>query len=238
MVSCLGNLGELGTAASMYSIDYHESLPANGAGSPGIQLDSIPVSFVPKYWVEGREGGNFLDRNANSMVNERVSLLSPYIRERGSFRCPGDTFSLRIGGVLLGNPRNYALNAFVGWVGAPVNGQGDDSKFEIFEAASDVPQPDSIFSFGEIHPMSICQPFFGVQMQAAEGAYHVPGNYHGRFSNFAFLDGHIERHRWVSPEFNSPSYAGDLHKVHVTGVPGTASKPDMLWLSQHASVKK
>jgi prepilin-type processing-associated H-X9-DG protein len=140
--------------------------------------------------------------------------------------------------VSLANPRNFSLNAFVGWVGAPVNGQGDDSKFEIFEAASDVPQPDAIFSFAEVNPMSICQPFFGVQMHAAEGVYHVPGNYHGRFSNFAFLDGHIERHRWVNPHFNSPDFSGDYHKAHTAGVPGTASKPDMVWLSQHASVRK
>jgi len=217
VVSCLGNLNELGRAGALYSADFHESLPANGTGSPDIHLDSVPVSFVPKYWVEGREGGNFLDRTGNNLVNEKVSLLAPYIRERGVFRCPGDNFSIRYGGSRLVNPRNYALNAFVGWVGAPVNGQGDDSKFQIFEATSDAPQPDAIFTFGEIHPLSICHPFFGVQMQAAAGVYHVPGNYHGRFSNFGFLDGHI--------------------KAHVTGVPGTASKPDMLWLAQHASVR-
>ena len=86
--------------------------------------------------------------------------------------------------------------------------------------------------------MSICYPFFGVQMQASQGVYHVPGNYHGRFSNFTFLDGHVDRHRWVSASFNNPSYSGDYHKVHVTGVPDTASKPDMIWLSQHASVRR
>jgi prepilin-type N-terminal cleavage/methylation domain-containing protein len=238
VVTCMGNLKELSSAAGLYGGDFHEALPPNGTGDPQIKLQSVPVTFVPSFWVEGHEGGEILDMTADTMINERVSLLAPYLKAKGVFRCPGDSFSIRLGGRTLSNPRNYALNSSVGWVGKPFNGQGDASTFSVFYASTDIPDPSGIFTFGEIHPLSICQPFFGVHLMASLGAYHVPGGYHGRFTDFAFSDGHVEGHRWVNPSFNHPSFTGNFHNYHVEGVPGTDSRPDLQWLSQHASVKK
>jgi prepilin-type processing-associated H-X9-DG protein len=66
----------------------------------------------------------------------------------------------------------------------------------------------------------------------------VPGNYHGRSSNFSFADGHVESHRWIDARFNNPASTADHHNSHGGGFPGTGSRPDLQWLRDHATVRR
>jgi prepilin-type N-terminal cleavage/methylation domain-containing protein/prepilin-type processing-associated H-X9-DG protein len=241
-IACINNEKQLMTASMLYVSDNRDFWPPNGAGNATVNLTNPPANFVPKYWVEGRDGNNLVDASASSLVNPRVSLIAPYLPARGSFKCPGDRFTETVGGRRQTNPRSYGQNPWIGWADdAPYQtaALGDDRTYRVFRKTTDVIGPSDIFVHGEIHPRGVCRPFFGVHMAAnAGGAYHVPGNYHGRVSNFSFADGHTESHRWVSGNFNNPASNADHHDNHGNGYPGTGSRPDLQWLRDHTTVRR
>ena len=243
-VACLNNEKQLSLAALLYAADFQDYFPPNGLGDPAVNLANPAPSFVPRLWVEGRENSNLVPGAEEGLVNPKVSLIAPYIKVKASFRCPGDRYVVavasggfpRSGQQLLHNPRSYAMNSWVGWIDEPY-GAGDQGSTELYDnprKTSDVKQPTGIFLFGEIHPKSVCRPFFGVLMRGTTGVYHVPGNYHGKVSNFSFTDGHGEMHNWVDYKFANPNYTGDYHAAHA-GMPGTSSIPDTAWLREHTA---
>ncbi|MFM7103129.1 MAG: hypothetical protein ACKO3N_18415, partial [Verrucomicrobiota bacterium] len=210
------------------------------AGNPNVNLTNPPPNFVASYWAEGRDGNNLLEVTALGLINPRVSLIARYLPAKGSFKCPGDKFVERINGRSQGNPRSYGLNAWVGWADSQPygNGQGDNRLYVVVRRNSDARNPSGIFTFAEIHPQSVCRPFFGVNLTGNTGAYHVPGNYHGKVSNLAFVDGHVEGHKWVDGRFNDPKFAGDYHGAHQGGTPGTTSRPDHAWLRERTAFRR
>ena len=241
-ITCINNEKQLAIASMLYVSENRDFFPPNGAGDPNVNLTNPPANYVPKYWVEGRDGNNLVDASASGLINPRVSLLAPYLPARGSFKCPGDRYTEIVNGRKQSNPRTYGQNPWVNWADDAAYGTGslgDDRAYRNFRKTSDVISSGDVFLHGEIHPRGVCRPFFGVNMStSAGGAYHVPGNYHGRNSNFSFADGHAESHRWVSGTFNNPTSNVDHHSVHGSGFPGTASRPDLNWLSEHTTVRR
>lgn len=241
-IACINNEKQMMTAAMLYASDFRDFWPPNGQGNPTVNLTNPPANFVPKYWVEGRDGDNLVDASSAGLVNPRVSLLATYLPARGSFKCPGDRYTETVNGRRQSNPRSYGQNPWIGWADdAPYQNSalGDDRTYRVFRRTSEVGGPSDIFVHGEIHPRGVCRPFFGVNMSAtAAGAYHVPGNYHGRISNFSFADGHTESHRWVDGRFNNPTSNANHHDNHANGFPGTGSKPDLQWLRDHTTVRR
>lgn len=241
-ISCINNEKQLMTASLVYSVDFRDYWPPNGQGDPTVNLANPPANYVAKYWVEGRDGSNLSDATADSLINPRVSLLASFLPAKGCFKCPGDKFSERVNGVRQSNPRSYGQNPWIGWSDPVPYGSGDlgnNTLYTVYKRTGDVTAPTDTFVHGEIHPMGICRPFFGVLMSvSAAGAYHVPANYHGRSSNFNFADGHAESHRWVSATFNNPTSKIDHHSVHGEGFPGTGSRPDLQWLREHTAFRR
>lgn len=238
-ISCINNSKQLILAAQIYAGDYDDKWPANGQGDSSVNLANPPANYVPRVWAEGREGSNLTDeRSADGMVSDRVSLLAPYLRAKGSFRCPGDKSLLRRGNQSFQRPRSYGMNTYVAWEGPSRHGE-PNSRYRVFKKTSDVTRPSEIFVFGEIHPFSICRPQFGVHM-TGNSIYHVPGNYHGQVSNFAFSDGHAEAHRWASSKFNDPKLPeGDgfwhNHNASMPRTPIQEIARDLEWLKTHTS---
>ncbi len=238
-ISCLNNEKQMILASLVYATDFQDNFAPNGEGDAALNLTNPPASFVPRLWCEGREGSNLMEGTADAMINPRVSVLAPYLHAKGSFKCPGDNYTIKVAGRIARNPRSYGMNSFVGWIDAPYGpgDQGSSAIYEVSKKTSQVSQASDIFVFGEIHPQSICRPFFGVLMTGTAGMYHVPGNYHGKVSNFAFADGHAEMHKWVDWKVPNPGYTGDYHAAH-SGVPGTAGVADNTWLREHTTRKK
>ncbi len=238
-ISCLNNLKQLSLAANVYSGDNNEAWPANNPGDDGVNLVNPPANYVAKVWAEGREGSNLTDETtAAGLVSEKLSLIAPYLKAKGSFRCPGDKKPIRQGNRTFLRPRNYGMNTFFGWTG-PAYHQQPAPRYLMFKKTTDVTQASQFFIFGEIHPFSICRPQFGVHMDG-NNMYHVPGNYHDRTSTFSFADGHAEAHRWVNSKFNNPGYAeadGFWHN-HETPMPGISAASilaDSTWFKQHTT---
>jgi prepilin-type processing-associated H-X9-DG protein len=238
-IACLNNLKQISLASQVYATDFDDKWPENGEGDPAVNLANPPANYVASVWVEGREGSNLTDeQTAQGMVSEKVSLLAPYMKARGSFRCPADKKPIKQGGKLFLRPRSYGMNTFFAWEGATYHNE-PSSKYRLFKKTSDVTQPSTYFVFGEINPFSICRPQFGVHMEG-NNIYHVPGNYHGKVSNFAFADSHAEAHTWTSPKFNNPQRPesdGFWHS-HESPLPGASAQEiltDVTWLRMHTT---
>jgi prepilin-type processing-associated H-X9-DG protein len=133
------------------------------------------------------------------------------------------------------------MNTFFGWEG-PLHASEPNARFKVFKKTTHVTQPSTFFAFGEIHPYSICRPQFGVHMDNTT-IYHVPGNYHGKVSNFAFADGHAEAHKWTSGKFNDPQLpeADGFWHNHAAPMPKATTAEiltDLNWLKQHTTELK
>ena len=239
-VSCINNVKQLITAAHVYATDYDDKWPANGEGDATVNLANPPATYVPKVWAEGREGSNLTDeKTAQGMVSEKVSLLASYMeKSKGSFRCPADKKPVKLGNTVFLRPRSYSMNTFFAWEG-PMRHNEPNAKYRVFKKTSDVTQPGTFFVFGEVHPFSICRPQFGVHMDNTT-IYHVPGNYHGKPSNFAYADGHAEARKWGNGKFNNPNLpesSGFWHD-HNSPLPGATVQEiqaDLTWLKAHTT---
>jgi prepilin-type N-terminal cleavage/methylation domain-containing protein/prepilin-type processing-associated H-X9-DG protein len=237
-ISCINNVKQMATAAMVYSTDFNDYWPLNNEGDPNLNLAAPPADYYPRVWAEGREGSNLIDdRDAQGMISEKVSLLAPYIKSKESFRCPGDKKYRVIGGRRVFWPRSYGMNAYVGWNKPMYNNMPNSTKYVVLKRTSDPNTSPTIFLFGEIHPDSICRPMFGMNMDL-QTIYHVPGNYHGRISNFAFVDGHAEARRWKDGRFNDPKPPPPNWHDH-TGIPVPASgRDDLVWLKSRTTVAR
>jgi prepilin-type N-terminal cleavage/methylation domain-containing protein len=135
-IACINNEKQLMVAAMLYVGENRDFFPPNGAGDPTVNLINPPANYVPKYWVEGRDGNNLVDASASGLINPRVSLLATYLPALGSFKCPGDRYSEIVNGRRQTNPRTYGQNPWVNWADdAPyaTSALGDDLPIAIFE---------------------------------------------------------------------------------------------------------
>jgi prepilin-type N-terminal cleavage/methylation domain-containing protein/prepilin-type processing-associated H-X9-DG protein len=234
-VACLNHLKQLSTACVLYAGDFRDYWPLNNQGDDSVNLANPPANYVPKVWVEGREGSNlFDDQTAQGMVSERLSLIAPYLKVKAVFRCPGDKKPWKINGQLVMRPRSYGMNAYVAWNAAPWSGMPDESRYHVFRRTAVGGNAANTFLFGEIHPDSLCRPMFGINMDSTS-VYHFPGNYHGPSSTFAFLDGHTERRRWRDSWFNNPLPAPANWHSHGGNPARASSLPDLNWLKERAT---
>lgn len=246
-ISCVNNLKQLSLAGALYGSEFADALPPNGEDDgrplPNPVTGAIPAGLPPAtLWTTGRDGSRMTSKTAQALVAKEYSVLGPYMA-KASFRCPGEKLKVNNNGLIELQIRSYGLNSYVGWLGsAQHNSQPDSIKYQIFRRSSDCPNPSDIFSFAELHPYSVCQPFYGTHLGANNiptDTYHVPGNQHGRSSNFAFVDAHAESKRWKSARYNNPGLREDDGAWHGHALAVvTENRDDSLWVGKRASVRR
>src|SRR5215813_9626916 len=131
-IACINNLKQLVTASLTYSVDYRDFWPLNNPGDDAVNLANPPANYTPKVWAEGREGSNLIDEKAaQGMVSDRVSLIAPYLKEKASFRCPGDKKPWRVNNLFLTRPRSFGMNAYVGWNSSPWHDMPNEQRYVV-----------------------------------------------------------------------------------------------------------
>ena len=55
--------------------------------------------------------------------------------------------------------------------------------------------PSELFTFIEVHPVSLCRPFFGHHMK--QSFYHVPAGYHNGKAALGYIDGGARVRKWM-----------------------------------------
>jgi len=220
-VKCINNLKQLGLVWMMYAGDNDDRLADNGSGDG-------PT------WVAGSFEGSPQDAtNSFLLYDERRSLFGPYLKSPTIYKCPSDRALGTRGTRANPRVRSYAMNAYVGWQG-PIYRTLPDARYTVFKKMGNIvnPSPANLLVFEEVHPDSICRPFFGVYMDGSR-FYHFPGSYHELSAVSAFADTHVESHRWRDPRTIKPP-GGDLHAHDF----GSGNNRDILWLKEHTTALK
>jgi type II secretory pathway pseudopilin PulG len=258
---CMNNARQLALASQLYAADNNDLWPANGTSAQGLNLTNPPANWVPRIWLEGREGSNLnTEQEAQGAISEKVSLIGKYISDKEILRCPGDKALIRRGNLTFPRPRSYVLNLFIGWTPDQITGTSyhgePNSRSRTFKKTATTPNPEDLFLFGEIHPFSICQSVFGSHPRwdaagsptGENRSFHIPANFHGNISTFSMADGHSESHKWVNPRFNDPYVGGrplpegniswHNHDAPLPGVTAGEVESDFKWFALHATVPR
>ncbi|HOX04065.1 MAG TPA: type II secretion system protein [Candidatus Paceibacterota bacterium] len=224
-IACVNNLKQLTLIWTMYANDQNDRLVNNGAG----------IAAVPT-WVAGSFRGTPKDAtNETLLFDPQRSLFSPYLKTAAIYKCPADRTLGTSGTYKDPRVRSYGMNAHVGWEGDLYRNL-PNAQYRSFSKMAQItqPSPANLFVIGEVHPDSICRPFFGVYMEPTPTRwYHIPASYHSRGGDFSFADGHVEGHRWQDSRTLKPQVSNYHSHDYVV-----AGSQDVPWVQSRTSARK
>jgi prepilin-type N-terminal cleavage/methylation domain-containing protein/prepilin-type processing-associated H-X9-DG protein len=229
-VQCINNEKQLATAWVMYATDNSDWLVPNGRNDVWNTND--------KLWIQGAFYNPADNTNTTLILDPGYALFANYIRTTRIYVCPTDKSTVNVGGRDYPKIRSYSLNAFLGWAGGDWDTRlaQNQTDFRIFNKHSALlsRMPNGVFTFIDVHPSSICWPYFGVRMTAGtESFFNWPNSSHSRGGVVAFGDGHVEYKKWRDQR-TVIGYSGNYHG-HDDGSPGNQ---DLAWLKERATVAK
>ena len=225
---CLSNFKQLGIMMQLYADDHDDQVVHNGNG------------LVRKTWV----GGVFSSRPQDAgkpemLIDKRLSLFGQYIQTKGVYRCPSDKSTIKVGRNEMPRLRSYALNSFVGWDttrgrGEPAYRNQPNSRYQSYLKMSDSARgPGEIFTFIEVHPLSLCRPFFGLNMK--QSFYHVPAGYHSGTAALGYIDGSSKVRKWMGRDTKQLHARGDEGGHWGGHSDSNMRNQDLIWLQKRAT---
>ena len=221
---CLNNLKQLHLAWTLYASDHDDELPPNNDNEPLSGKDAEHPSWVAGWLRTDNEPGDKSDgTNDRLLTGEEYSQfgsIGRYTQKAGIYRCPGDKS---------GRNRTMSMNLYM-------NGHGvwNSSNFMTFRKLSEIRNPERTWVFLDEREDSINDGYFAVDMTVEHTIIDYPGAYHNGSGTLAFVDGHIEQHRWVEATTVPPLESGN----HLPGAPKFTSPNDrdMKWLTERTTV--
>ena len=198
---------------TLYSGDYNDNLVPN----IGFAQASYAINTT---WVYGKVNSTPDETNTTYLLN---SLLGPYTKNIGIYRCPGDP----------GNPvgtqrvRSISMNNYM-------NGTGENifsNSFTLYKRASNIDRPTDRFVFLDERSAGLDDGYFEMYMTANNNGITVknmPANYHGFAGGLSFADGHAIVHKWKTSLFQTPP----TQSVDGTSAPNNS---DYIWMMQNTT---
>jgi len=233
-IQCTNNQKQLAGTWMMYTVDNNDQIVANGHPQP--------PNTTEKLWIQGYFYNQTDQTNLNLMLDPQYALFGNYLKTEKVYMCPSDKPTFKMGNVYYPKVRSYSLNVYVGYV-TEYSG-GWDSRigpldvhmrpvYKIFRKHSEIirTMPSGLFLFMDVHPDSICWPYFGVYM-AEDSFFNWPGSAHNRGCVVSFADGHAEYHRWRDPR-TLTAFSTQYHD-HRDPSPGNQ---DLYWIRERTTVR-
>src|SRR5262249_11168968 len=154
-------------------------LPANG--------ENNPPSSARKLWVQGAFVYPEANTNTAFILDPKYALFANYLHSIQVYVCPADPSTVKVSGKVWPKLRSYSMNAYVGWAG-----RWDERLapgFTVFQKFSRVVPTltSGLLLFTDVHPKSICWPYFGIQMKQ-EVFLLFPGTAHNAGDVVSFVD--------------------------------------------------
>ena len=212
-ITCLNNGRQLNVAWILYAGENMETLALNPPSSP----------TGSGCWVYGFEDwtpGNSDNTNYALMLQ---GTMGSYTKNPAIYHCPDDNSYVPKEGLRV---RSFSLNAFVG------NQSDLPSGYKYFLRMTDFHHPADTYTFLDEHPDSMNDGWFLPVYSYTDTSQFqdIPGSFHNRGCNFAFADGHSERHHWVDNSTFKP-----ITDQYRQGIPLTDGPPanDLAWIIQH-----
>ena len=224
---CLSNLHQLSITWHLYSDDNNGRLVANGYGPEH------------KLWVVGREHINpeaFV--KSSYLLDPQYALFADYLRNAAVYKCPADRTTISFNGQTQPRLRNYALNSYFSWDFPADDDVNTASCYTFTKVAGFAPYgADKLYTFVDTSPVNICYSAFVLFMGNNGWFWHRPTIEHDNSGTIAFADGHVDVHRWRDPDtLKAARDGGNADGAHFTFV--SPNNPDLLWLQDHATVRK
>ncbi len=224
-IQCVGNQRQLALTWLVYVADNADKLPSNGMNNSPTPLN--------KLWVQG----SFFSTagSANTYIlDPQYALFANYLQAAQVYVCPTDRDTISYYGQFVQKVRSYAMNAYLGWSGPWDTRLAAPPTYRLFlkQCQLTALMPAGTFVFQDVHPNSICWPYFGVQMQV-DSFFNFPGSSHSRGAVVAFSDGHAEWHRWRDQR-TLTAFSRDYH-LHADASPGNA---DLVWLRERTTLRR
>jgi prepilin-type N-terminal cleavage/methylation domain-containing protein/prepilin-type processing-associated H-X9-DG protein len=190
-LNCISNLRQLTIAAHLYGGDYNDRIMPNYVAS-SIGWVVGDVSSVP---------------GAGDLNNIRASMLFPYNRSEGIYRCPAD--KVPVNGTAILRVRNYSLNGMMGANSAP--GVFDAASIVhpgvpehlTFTAVTDPAPSNASFLLDEQsdpdpNKCSLNDGYLGIDFGKKGPVWpDLTGSRHGNYAQLSFADGHAQKLRWL-----------------------------------------
>ena len=244
LAQCMNNERQLALTWVTYAGDNNDRVAQNGeppqGGSPDIKM-----------WVQGEFYYAPDATNQDLLINPKYAQFANYLKTIDVYRCPSDRSMVQEGAVQVPRLRSYGLNCFTGWDWTSNPWDGDtrlnpNSPYQVFLKTTQINgiSPADLLTFLDMHPDSICKPYFGIVMggvgpnglslQGGEGFFNYPATYHDATGGaMAYSDGHVSRHRWMDQR-TMTAKSVNFHD-HNDPSPGNL---DIDWLRNHASIAK
>jgi prepilin-type N-terminal cleavage/methylation domain-containing protein/prepilin-type processing-associated H-X9-DG protein len=229
-IQCTNNQKQLAGVWMMYTVDNNDLLVANG-------MHQTPRTDE-KLWIQGYFYSATDQTNTSLMLDPQYALFGNYLKNEKVYMCPTDKPTVKMGATYYPKIRSYSLNVYTGWVGpwdnrlAPMDGNGKPA-CRVFRKHSEMirTMPSGVFLFMDVHPDSICWPYFGVYM-TDDYFFNWPNSSHNRGGVVSFADGHAEYHRWRDQR-TITAYSPSYHD-HRDPSPGNQ---DLVWIRERTTVR-
>lgn len=230
---CFNDMRQLVLALHVYAGDHDDELPLN-AGTDGIRRTVASGEF--RNWANDVMSWELDSDNTNTALLA-IGGLGPYVGGVARiFKCPSDTALSKVQQEAgwTERVRSFSMNAMLGNAGefmkAQVNTNNPD--YRQFVKLGEVTRPSTIFAFIEEHPDSINDGYFLNRFRSTQWI-DLPASYHDGGANMAYVDGHMEWHRWRFASTRPPAQpdAAKLPRI----IP-PAEREDFSWLLSQTSV--
>ena len=232
-IKCLNNLKQLQLAWHTYGADFNDAMPGND------EYGGTPWDLV---WAPGYM--TFETHTAESMafpwVTNRLLLeakypgsIGPYLANAAVYRCPADRSYIILGGQKYDRTRSYSANNFMGSRGGGQAPNGTGLSFSKFSAVRGI-SPSEAWCVIEQHETDINDASFS---NSSRNVFtfslwvEMPSARHRKGCNLSFVDGHVERHRWLEKSTLQPVVRGTLGSTTST----QGQKRDLQWVLEHAT---
>ncbi len=228
-IQCLNNNRQITMAWMLYVEDHSGRLPLN--------VDSIDNLGVQINWVAGTMHRPRDATNTALLTDPRRSLIGPYVKVAGVFKCPSDETE---------SVRSFAMNCRISpfrplgppsWVG------GFGTNYHSFYSLQEIRNPATVLVIVDERSDSINDPYFAIDMSntgTPEGngsprPFYIidyPASYHNGAGTASFADGHVEVHKWLEPT-TKPAMGKARARVYTS-----PTDRDVHWLQEHSTCTK
>jgi prepilin-type N-terminal cleavage/methylation domain-containing protein/prepilin-type processing-associated H-X9-DG protein len=185
-VSCLNNLRQMQLSWQLYTDDFSGFVPPNSSYVANGIWRSTPESWI------GNSSALF-DRDTTEIKNGLIFRYD-YNRVVATYHCPADDST--VAGTDLPRTRSYSMSRSIG--GNYITNTQQEQM--VIKQASQVRAPSKLFVFIDESEDSIDDAHFLVPPNPETRWLNLPADRHGKGCVLSFVDGHVERLKWLWPK--------------------------------------
>ena len=232
-IKCLSNLKQLQLAWHTYSVDFNDAMPGNDlyGGTPWDLVWAPGVMTFETHTIDSMFFTTVTNRNL--LETRYPGSIGPYLQNAAVYRCPADRSYILLGGQKYDRTRSYSANNFMGSRGGGQAPNETGRNFSTFAGLVGI-SPSDAWCVIEQHETDINDASF---RNASRDLFdfalwaEMPSARHRKGCNLSFVDGHVERHRWLEKSTLQPVTRGSLASATST----QGQKRDLQWTLEHAT---